>query len=77
MNSPNIWKRFQRLIPATSLIIVSVVENNGDGTSTVQNAQGQQFLVRGEGVTAGNKAFILDGEMRGEAPNLIQVDYEI
>ena len=73
----NLWKRFQQLIPRTNLIIVTVVSNNGNGTSTVQNAQGQQYLVRGEEFIPTTKVFISDGGMDGQAPTLTQQDYEV
>ncbi len=70
MAKANLWRQFQKLIPRSRTLAVTVESNNGDGTSTVSTETGSTLVVQGEGVAAGNKAFIRDREITGEAPDL-------
>lgn len=67
---PNLWATFKALLPQSPLLLGQVVEHHEDGTSTVQLPDGAFMRVRGQGVEPGSKAFIRDGALEGEAPNL-------
>ncbi len=58
------------LNPAPRRSIVEVLTVNADGSSVVQFNNGSVVTVRGSSVAEGEKAFLVDGEIRGVAPNL-------
>jgi len=66
----NLWRQFQALVPRERTLVVDVQANNGDGTSTVTTQSGSTLVVQGEGVAAGNAAFVRGREMAGKAPDL-------
>lgn len=72
----NLWARFQRLIAASPTVIVTVTTVNADGTSVVTTVGGGTMRVIGTSVVAGNKAFIRDGAVIGEAPDLPYYELE-
>lgn len=73
----NVFQRFKQLLPASPLLIVTVDTVNPDGTSTVMTAAGGSMRVFGDGVTAGNKAFVKDGRIEDEAPDLPHFDVTV
>lgn len=73
----NLWNLFDSLLPKTSLIVAQVVLINGDGSSTVTDAAGNTFRVIGDTVAVGTKAFIQDGMIVGDAPNLSSYTVEV
>lgn len=77
MSTRNPWLKFQRLLQGEGRAVVSVVSNNGDGTSTVQTRNGVQIKVKGEGVEATAKAMIEGGELRYEVPDLASSVVEV
>lgn len=70
MSTRNPWLKFQRLIETDSRTVVTVVANNGDGTSTVELRDGSQVTAQGEGVAAGDKAMMVGREIRYQVPDL-------
>lgn len=70
MSTRNPWIKFRRLLQGEGRTVVTVQANNGNGTSTVTTRDGTSITVKGEGVSAGNKAMIQDGELRYEVPAL-------
>lgn len=70
MSTANPWVKFKKLLQGEGRAVVTVVSNNGDGTSTVTTRNGVQIKVKGENVTAGSKAMIEGGDLRYEVPNL-------
>ena len=70
--SVNPWRVFQNLLPGGSQAVVSVIANNGDGTSLVQLRDGSEIRVKGEGVAPPKQALISDGELKNQLPNLLQ-----
>jgi hypothetical protein len=66
----NLGRKFLDLLPISRLYVALVVSINGDGTSTVQFANGSMLVVRGQSVAADNYAFIRDGEIRSQAPSV-------
>lgn len=65
------------LAPKPLLSIVTVVTINGDGTSIVEYPGGAQAIVRGTAVAEGGKAFVQNGEIRGEAPPLDSITIDV
>lgn len=51
-------------------VFVRHFTGNADGTSTVTTQTGATLVVQGTGVAAGSAAFVRDGAMGGEAPDL-------
>jgi len=73
----NLWARFRRLLPGNPLIVVTVVSVNNDGTSTVTTSAGGAMRVLGTGVAATKKAYVKDGAIISEAPNLQHYEIEV
>ncbi len=63
----NPWREFLDLLPFARTTIAQVAAVNADGTTTVEYPNGQQLVVRGQGVSVGAYAFVKDGGLRGEA----------
>lgn len=72
----NLFARFRRLIADSPTIIVTVAAEGADGISTVTTAGGGTMRVIGGTVAVGNKAFVRDGAIIGEAPNLPYYELE-
>lgn len=73
MNTVNPWHKFKGLLPGGSRAVVTVVSvNAAEGVSTVTLRNGSTLKVRGAGVSAGNNALLVDGELRGTVPALPQ-----
>jgi len=66
----NPYKRFRELLGSNSKQIAEVKITYNDGTSLVETRSGKQFIARGNSVITGNKAWIVNGEIISEAPNL-------
>jgi hypothetical protein len=77
MATRNPWLKFKALMQGSGRSVVTVISNNGDGTSTVEFRTGGQIKVSGETVTAGNKALVSDGMITQQVPNLISTVIEI
>ncbi len=77
MSTRNPWLKFQRLLQGEGRAVVTVVSNNGDGTSTVETRNSVQIKVKGENVAAGSQAMIEGGELRYEVPALTSSVVEI
>jgi len=72
----NLFARFARLLPNEPLQVGEVTAHNADGTSTVTLPTGT-IRARGQGVTIGLNAFIRNGEVIGEAPNLTSYSVDV
>ena len=70
MSTRNPWLKFRRLLQGEGRAVITVVSNNGDGTSTVTTRDGTSILVKGESVEAGKKAMIESGRLSYEVPDL-------
>lgn len=66
----NPYKRFQQLLGSQSKQIAEVLVTYSDGTSLVETRSGKQFVVRGNDIPAGSKAWLVDGVIISEAPNM-------
>ncbi len=77
MATTNIWQQFKSLVPEGSKVIVTIISNNGNGTSQARLRDGSIVTVKGESVGVGQKAFVQGGEVKGVAPDLTQYEAEI
>lgn len=75
--SNNAFNRFQSLVGKSSTDVVTITSVNVDGTSTATTLSGDTVIVKGDGVTAGNNAFIRDSEIIRQAPNLTPTQVSI
>ena len=73
----NIYQRFKALIPSVSNELINITANNGDGTSIGTTLGGNTVIVKGESVTAGNRALVRDGEIVRKMPSLAAVEVEV
>ena len=74
---PNLWKKFESLLPQDPLLTATVTAHNSDGTSTVQYPGDGIAVVRGQGVAVDGKAFIRSNQVQGEAPDLPFSEFEV
>ena len=58
------------------MVIVTVAAVGTDGTSTVTTAAGGTLRVLGDSVAVGDKAYVRDGVIIGEAPNMNHYELE-
>lgn len=77
MATTNIWQQFKALIPEGVRVVATITANNGNGTSQAELRDGSVITVKGESVSAGQKAFIQDGEVKALAPNLRFYEAEV
>jgi hypothetical protein len=73
----NVFSRFKALIGSASNELVNITANNGDGTSTGTTLAGSTVVVKGEGVSTGNRALVRDGEVVRQMPNLTVVEVDV
>lgn len=74
----NLWAAFKRLIAAAPMVVVTVVSvDTVTATSMVTTAGGGAMRVRGKDVEVGKKAYVKDGAIVGEAPNLQHFEIEV
>jgi len=66
----NIWTRLQKLSYSKDVRVGEVTEILAGGLSKLVDAYGQTFIATGQSVTIGNKAYVEDGTISGEAPDL-------
>lgn len=71
----NSYSQFQKLLPTSSIDVVTITVDNGDGTSQAQTLSGATITVKGDSVGVGLKAFIRGGEIVRQAPDhsIVQV----
>jgi hypothetical protein len=73
---PNIWRLFSDLLPNSPRLIGTVAVDHGDGTATITLLDGGVLRVKGS-ATAGQRVFVRDGRIEGDAPDLTQIQIEI
>lgn len=71
----NLFKRFSDLT-GRSLRTVGTCLSADDGECTIQYPGGSFVRVKGAG-TVGNRYFVLDGRLDGEAPGLASLEIEV
>jgi hypothetical protein len=57
-------------MPSSSNELVDIATTNGNGTSTGTTLGGNTVIVKGEGVAAGSRALVRDGEVIRSMPSL-------
>ena len=75
--SVNPWRAFQNLLPGGSQSVVTIVSNNGDGTSSATTRDGTPIVVKGESVAPTQQALVVDGEIKAQVPALPQSSAEV
>ena len=75
--SVNPWRKFTNLLPGNLRAVVTITDNNGDGTSNATTRDGAVIVVKGEGVGPGLPALIVDGEISTQVPSLPQTSTEV
>lgn len=73
----NQYTQFFDLFPKDELAVGQVITQYADGTSLLEMPAGGQVIVRGTTVAVGKNAFIQQGEIKGEAPNLNVIEIEV
>lgn len=69
--SLNIYSAFNKLMPSTPKSTVEVLVVLTNGNSQVRTSNGVTITVSGDSVTAGNRAYVIDGSIVGAAPSII------
>lgn len=78
MSTVNPWKRFIGLLPGGSRTVGTVTSVNlQNGISVITLRNGSQISAKGTGVARGLKAFVVDGQVVGQAPGLVQYEIEV
>lgn len=70
MTTVNKYLRFKRLISTEVRYTVTIDSINNDGTSNGTTRDGGKVRVLGDTVAVGDKAWVKDGRIVGEAPEL-------
>ena len=70
MTTVNKFLRFRRLLPQRTRYTVTIAAVNTDGTSIGTTRDGGKVRVLGDSVSVGTKAWVDDGRIVGEAPDL-------
>jgi hypothetical protein len=73
----NPWLQFKNLLPDSPLIIGVVAAHNGDGSSTILLPSNGIITAIGQTVAVGHKAFVRNGQVLYEAPDLPSSTLEI
>lgn len=67
----NVFTEFKKLIPQYPSVILTVVSENSDGTTTCQTLGGQVVTVQGvNGRAAGKNVIVQNGKIVSDAPTL-------
>ncbi|MFK0569907.1 hypothetical protein [Endozoicomonas sp.] len=77
MANTNICQQFKALIPEGVSVVATITANNGNGTSQAGLRDSSVITVKRESVTARQKAFIQNGEIKDAAPELVQYEEEV
>lgn len=78
MSTVNPWKRFIGLLPGGTRTVGTVTSVNlQNGTSVITLRNGNQISARGTGVARGLRAFVVDGQVDGQAPGLASYEAEV
>ena len=73
---PNIFAKFQQLIPSSPTVVGTVSHLHTNGTCSVTMPGDGTMRVIGE-VAVGKKVFIKEGVVQGEAPDLPFYELEV
>jgi len=72
MTTVNAFLRFRQLLPQRTRFTATITAINADGTSNGTTRDGGKVKVLGDSVGVGLKAWIEDGRIVGEAPDLTE-----
>ncbi|WP_345197218.1 hypothetical protein [Kistimonas scapharcae] len=72
MATTNIWKQFSSLLPSNIRTIVTIISNNGNGTSTVELRDGSLITATtiGEGWPPGSVVLMENSQIKSQLHNL-------
>lgn len=73
----DIWKRFEGLLPSSTITLATVQAVNGDGTSTLSTPEGGTLRAIGTSVGVGGNVYVQFGRITGPAPNLPTYDLTV
>ncbi|WP_197339981.1 hypothetical protein [Ralstonia solanacearum] len=73
---PNLWRQFEELLPASPVLVGTVVTRHLDGTVTIQLLGGGLVRATGAG-EPDQRLFVRGTEVIGPAPTLPSVEIEI
>lgn len=65
----NLFNQFQSLVGTSRTEVVTITNNNSDGTSNATTLSGVAIVVNGESISTGSRAIIEKGNVVGGAPN--------
>jgi hypothetical protein len=76
---PNLWRLFEDLLPDSPLLLGTVATRHDDGTVTVELLDGGllRVAVGNSSSAVGERVFVRDGQVTGNAPTLPAVEIEI
>lgn len=72
MTTVNAFLRFRQLLPQRTRYTATIEAINTDGTSNGTTRDGGKVKVIGDSVEVGLKAWVEDGRIVGEAPDLTE-----
>lgn len=73
----NPWQQFRNLLPGSPLVVGTVSAHNADGSSTIDLPGGGSINAIGQTVAIGQKAFVRNGQVLGQAPDLPELMIEV
>ncbi len=73
----NAFNRFQNLLGKSTIDVVTITVQHGNGTSQALTLAGSTVTIKGETVSVGQKAFIRDSEIIRQAPSLTVVEVSV
>lgn len=74
---PNLWKRFQDLLPQDPTTYGEVLSHESGGDSRVELPTGEVVRARGQTVTVGAYCWMRGGAVIGEAPALSYTEVDL
>ena len=73
----NPWLDFVDLLPSEPIFVGLVITHIGLDRSRVELPTGEQIIVHGKDVDAGNWCYIRNGRVQGPAPNITVVEVTV
>lgn len=74
----NNFEQFMKLFKTDKETVVDIVAvDTNSNTSNATTLSGQSVVVKGSSITAGNKAFVRNGEIVRQAPNLAKIQIDV
>ncbi len=73
----NLFNQFQALVGSSRTELVDITVNNANGTSNATTLSGENIIVRGVSVSAGNRAIVENGNVIAAGPAGAVVEFLI